>query len=170
MKKFILSVILTLFTLISTAQGLEYARARTFNVGHRDFSTNEIVWNGTTSECNILIKLTDNKVTIFSKTQQEYYVVGKLAEMDNIVASINNLETKVEKYRPKTAQEKLELRTLDSGPFKQKLSDFFVDKQQEMEKAGKNEYVLTTDDVEDFSPKEIEDSFHTTDDEDDFEY
>ena len=83
MKKFILSVILTLFTLISTAQGLEYARARTFNVGHRDFSTNEIVWNGTTSECNILIKLTDNKVTIFSKTQQEYYVVGKLAEMDN---------------------------------------------------------------------------------------
>ena len=83
MKKFILSVILTLFTLISTAQGLEYARARTFNVGHRDFSTNEIVWNGTTSECNILIKLTDNKVTIFSKTQQEYYVVGKLAEKDN---------------------------------------------------------------------------------------
>ena len=83
MKKIILSVILTLFTLISTAQGLEYARARTFNVGHRDFSTNEIVWNGTTSECNILIKLTDNKVTIFSKTQQEYYVVGKLAEMDN---------------------------------------------------------------------------------------
>ena len=83
MKKFILSVILTLFAIISTAQGLEYARARTFNVGHRDFSTNEIVWNGTTSECNILIKLTDNKVTIFSKTQQEYYVVGKLAEMDN---------------------------------------------------------------------------------------
>jgi len=40
-----------------------------------------------------------------------------------------------------------------------------------MEKAGKNEYVLTTDDVEDFSPKEIEDSFHTLDDEeDDFEY
>ena len=83
MKKFILSVILTLFTLISTAQGLEYARARTFNVGHRDFSTNEIVWNGTTSECNILIKLTDNKVTIFSITHQEYYVVGNLAEKDN---------------------------------------------------------------------------------------
>jgi hypothetical protein len=111
--------------------------------------------------------------------QEEYFdnlfnqlksLEDKLAEMDNIVASINNLETKVEKYRPKTAQEKLELRTLDSGPFKQKLSDFFVDKQQEMEKAGKNEYVLTTDDVEDFSPKEIEDSFHTTDDEDDFEY
>lgn len=85
MKKFILSVILTLFTIISTAQGLEYARARTFNIGHRDYLTNEIVWNGTTNECNILIKITDNKVTIFSKTRQEYYVVTKLAEMDNTI-------------------------------------------------------------------------------------
>ena len=85
MKKFILSIILTLFTLISIGQGLEYARARTFNVGHRDYLTNEIVWNGTINECNILIKITDNKVTIFSKTQQEYYVVTKLAEMDNTI-------------------------------------------------------------------------------------
>ena len=84
MKNFILSILFFLFSLTSFSQGLEYARARTFNVGHRDFSTNEIVWNGTTNECNILIKLTDTKVTIFSKTQQEYYMVGKLAEQDNI--------------------------------------------------------------------------------------
>lgn len=83
MKNFILSILFFLFSLTSFSQGLEYARARTFNIGHRDYSTNEIVWNGTTNECNILIKITDNKVTIFSKTQQEYYVVGKLAEMDN---------------------------------------------------------------------------------------
>ena len=83
MKNFILSILFFLFSLTSFSQGLEYARARTFNIGHRDYSTNEIVWNGTTNQCNILIKITDNKVTIFSKTQQEYYVVGKLAEMDN---------------------------------------------------------------------------------------
>ena len=83
MKNFILSILFFLFSLTSFSQGLEYARARTFNIGHRDYSTNEIVWNGTTNECNILIKITDNKVTIFSKTQQDYYVVGKLAEMDN---------------------------------------------------------------------------------------
>ena len=83
MKNFILSVLLFLFSLTSFSQGLEYARAKTFNIGYRDYSTNEIVWNGTTNECNILIKITDTKVTIFSKTQQEYYVVGKLAEMDN---------------------------------------------------------------------------------------
>lgn len=83
MKNFILSILFFLLSLTSFSQSLEYARARTFNIGHRDYSTNEIVWNGTTNECNILIKITDNKVTIFSKTQQEYYVVGKLAEMDN---------------------------------------------------------------------------------------
>ena len=83
MKNFILSILFFLFSLTSFSQGLEYARAKTFNIGYRDYSTNEIVWNGTTNECNILIKITDNKVTIFSKTQQEYYVVGKLAEMDN---------------------------------------------------------------------------------------
>jgi hypothetical protein len=92
----------------------------------------------------------------------------KLKEMDNIVSSLNSLEQKVEKYRPKTAQEKLELRSLDSGPFKQKLSDFFADKQDEMEKTGKNEYVLTTDDVEEYSPNEIEDSFNVWDNDEDF--
>ena len=67
---------------------------------------------------------------------------------------------KIEKYREKTPQEKLELRSLDSGPFNQKLSDFFVDKEQEMEKSGKNEYILTTDEVEDFTPSEIKTTFN----------
>jgi hypothetical protein len=84
----------------------------------------------------------------------------KVGEMDNLVNTINNLEAKIEKLRPKTPEEKLELRSLDSGPFKQKLSDFFVDKKEEMEKSGKNEYVLTSDEVEDYSPGEIEDSFY----------
>jgi hypothetical protein len=38
-------------------------------------------------------------------------------------------------YRPKTAQEKLELRSLDSGPFNQKLSSFFQDKQEDLEQS-----------------------------------
>jgi hypothetical protein len=85
MKTFILSTLLFLCSLTSFSQSLEYARAKTFNIGYRDFSTNEIVWNGTTSDCDILIKLTDSKVTIFSKSQQDYYVVGKLAEQENVV-------------------------------------------------------------------------------------
>ena len=82
----------------------------------------------------------------------------KLGEMDQLGTKIDSLEGKIEKMRPKTAQEKLELRALDSGPFKQKLSDFFEDKMPEMEKTGK-EYVLTADEVENYSPKDVEDSF-----------
>jgi hypothetical protein len=62
---------------------------------------------------------------------------------------LNSLESKIEKYREKTPQERLELRTLDSYPFNQKLSTFFDDKQEDMEKTGKHEYVLTSDEVED---------------------
>lgn len=84
----------------------------------------------------------------------------KLGEMDNLVSKINSLEEKIEKYRPKTPQEKLELRSLDSGPYNQKLTDFFIDKEPDMEKSGKNEYILTTDDVENFTPSEIRTSFN----------
>ena len=85
---------------------------------------------------------------------------AKLGEMDNLVNKINSLEQAVERSRPKTPQEKLELRSLDSGPFNQKLTDFFDDKQQDIQKSGKNEYVLTADEVENFSNDEVRDSFN----------
>jgi len=111
------------------------------------------------------------------KRQEDYFeqlfshldtLESKLGEMDNIVNQLNSLEAKVDKYREKTPQEKLELRSLDSGPFNQKLSDFFIDKQEDMEKSGKNEYVLTKDDVTDFSPNEIQKTFRDYDDEEGF--
>jgi hypothetical protein len=92
----------------------------------------------------------------------------KLSEMDTLVSKLDSLDAKVEKYRPRTAQEKLQLRSLDSGPFKQNLADFFKDKEEEMEKTGKNEYVLTQDEVENFSPSDIQQSFNEPmEDEDD---
>ena len=88
--------------------------------------------------------------------------------MDSLVAKIDTIENKLEKYRPKTPQEKLQLRSLDSGPYKQNLADFFDEKKDEMEATGKNEYVLTQDEVENFSPSEIEKSFNEPmEDEDD---
>lgn len=90
---------------------------------------------------------------------------SKLGEMDGIMTKLNDLEMKIEKYREKTPQEKLELRSLDSGPFNQKLSDFFQDKEEDMEKSGKNEYILTQDEVEDYSPTEIKKTFRNFNDE-----
>jgi len=107
-----------------------------------------------------------------SDKQEEYFnnlfnqlsnLETKLGEMDQLVQKINSLETKFDQFRPKTPEEKLELRSLDSGPFKQKLSDFFVDKQEEMRQSGKNEYVLTSDEVEDYSPEEVKTSFNDYD-------
>jgi hypothetical protein len=109
-----------------------------------------------------------NKQNEISDKQDEYMdgmfqkldiLVNKLGEMDQILTKINSLEDKIEKYREKTPQEKLELRSLDSYPYNQKLSDFFQDKSQELEKTGKNEYVLTTDEVQSFTDRDIRDSF-----------
>lgn len=84
----------------------------------------------------------------------------KLGAMDSIFDKINNIENKIEKYRQKSPEEKLQLRSLDSYPYNQKLTDFFEDKQGDMEASGKNEYVLTDDEVENFSPADIKKTFN----------
>jgi hypothetical protein len=94
---------------------------------------------------------------------------SKLSHMDEIMNKINSLETKLEKYRQKSPEEKLELRSLDSYPYNQKLTDFFDDKKGEMEKSGKNEYVLTSDEVENYSPNEVKKTFNLYDTEEDSE-
>jgi hypothetical protein len=111
--------------------------------------------------------LVDSQKNI-EKKQDEYFenlfgqlsnLESKLSEMDSIMNKLNALENKIEKYREKTPQEKLELRTLDSYPFNQKLSQFFDDKQEDMEKTGKNDYVLTSDQVTDINTSDIKNSF-----------
>ena len=127
---------------------------------------------GKTEEMDItdLVKSQKN----VEQKQEEYFnnlfqhldnLETKLGEMDGIMTKLNDLEMKIEKYREKTPQEKLELRSLDSGPFNQKLSQFFDDKEDDMEKSGKNEYILTQDDVEDYSPIEIKKTFRNFGDE-----
>lgn len=115
--------------------------------------------------------LVDTQKTMGEK-QDEYFnnlfsqlsnLEQKLGEMDQLVNKINDLEAKFDQFRPKTPEEKLELRSLDSGPFKQKLSDFFVDKQEEMKQSGKNEYVLTSTDIEEYQPDQIKSSFNDYD-------
>jgi hypothetical protein len=83
MKKFILSILLVISNLLTFSQEIAFARAHQFTIGKRDFSTNELVWNGTSTSCDILIKLEGNKVTIYSNQKQEYRVVTKLAETED---------------------------------------------------------------------------------------
>ncbi len=108
------------------------------------------------SQKNIEMKQEDYFNNLFNQLND---LQSKLGEMDNIMNKLNSLENKIEKYREKTPQEKLELRTYDSYPFNQKLSQFFDDKQEEMEKTGKNDYVLTSDEVTDINVNDIKNSF-----------
>jgi hypothetical protein len=95
---------------------------------------------------------------------------SRLGEMDAIMNKLNALENKIEKYREKTPQEKLELRSYDSYPFNQKLSQFFDDKSEEMEKTGKNDYVLTPEDVTDINVNDIKSSFQGNGFKDEYQY
>ena len=58
------------------------------------------------------------------------------------------------------------MRSLDSYPFNQKPSEFFSQKQLDMQASGKNEYVITKQDVQDYSDKQMRDSFNIEPDED----
>jgi hypothetical protein len=126
--------------------------------------------DGGTEELDIT-DLVDSQKNI-EQRQEEYFknlfdqlsnLEGKLSEMDSIVSKLNQLENKIEKYREKTPEEKLELRSYDSYPFNQKLSDFFDDKKEEMEISGKNDYILTSDEVTNINQSDIKNSFYGSD-------
>lgn len=94
----------------------------------------------------------------------------KLSQMDSVMSKIEELGSKVETMKEKTPQEKLELRSLDSYPFNLNPQEFFAQKQGEMQQTGKNEYVLTKQDIEDYSNDTIKDSFNPETQEDEFKF
>ena len=94
----------------------------------------------------------------------------KLSSMDNIISKIEDLGSKVENMRPKSPQEKLNMRSLDSYPFNQNPQQFFAQKQDEMQLSGKNEYVLTKDDVINYSKENIKNTFNSNLENEEYKY
>lgn len=84
----------------------------------------------------------------------------KLQGMDQLIAKIDNLGVEIQNSKPKTPEEKLEMRSLDSYPFNENPQEFFNDKKEEMRASGKNEYVLTKNDVENYGKSDIQKSFN----------
>jgi DNA repair exonuclease SbcCD ATPase subunit len=84
----------------------------------------------------------------------------QLSSMDKLVKQIDSIEDKIEKYRPKTSEEKMELRKQhDSGPFSKTLEDFWTDEQDKYKKTGKVDYILTPKDVENYNESDVKQSF-----------
>jgi predicted nuclease with TOPRIM domain len=104
---------------------------------------------------------------VFSKLSD---LEQKLAQMDAVMSKIDELGNKVETMREKTPEEKLEMRSFDSYPFNQNPQQFFAQKQGEMRQSGKNEYVLTKQDIDTYSPQTIKNTFNPEQQEDDFKF
>lgn len=83
----------------------------------------------------------------------------QIQQMGSIVSKIDQLYTKIDEIKPKTPEERLEMRSLDSYPFNVNPNEFFTDKQQQMKDSGKNEYILRKSDIDSYSPSNIKDTF-----------
>jgi hypothetical protein len=90
--------------------------------------------------------------------------------MDMVMDKIDRLDTKIDTMKEKTPEQKLELRSLDSYPFNQNPQEFFSQKQGEMKASGKDDYILTKQDVNDYSMDMIKNSFNSEEQEDEFKY
>ena len=126
-----------------------------------------------TKQEEVNTELSDQKDILQKNTESLDDLMNKLSSleshltsMDDMVNKISNLEKKIEEYRPRTPEEKIGLRKHDSGPYNKTLSDFFTDKEEVFDKTGKKQYVLTKDDVEDYSAVDIQKSFGDPDAED----
>ena len=95
---------------------------------------------------------------------------SKLSQMDQVMAKIDELGAKVDASKPKTGVEKLEMRSLDSYPFNEKPQEFFAHKQGEMQASGKNEYVLTKNEVDNYPTDTIKTSFNADQQEDEYKF
>ena len=107
---------------------------------------------------NVISKMDD----VFTKLND---LETKLSQMDSLLSKIDQLSSKVETMKEPSAVEKLEMRSLDSYPFSQNPQQFFAKKQDEMKASGKNQYVLTKDEVENYSKDEIRKTFNPEDNE-----
>jgi len=109
--------------------------------------------NNKQDNSNVIGKMDD----VFTKLND---LESKLSQMDAVMSKIDELGAKVEASRPKTEVEKLEMRSLDSYPFNEKPQEFFAHKQGEMRASGKNEYILTKDEVTNYPTDTIKQSFN----------
>jgi hypothetical protein len=92
---------------------------------------------------------------------------AKLGKMDAVTAKIDGLEKEIIKRNP-TPVEKLEMRSLSSYPYSQKLTDYWSDKEGAYDVMHKDdkpkEYVLTKDDIDSsYSDSSIRNSFDADD-------
>lgn len=97
---------------------------------------------------------------------------SRIDNMAKVSAKIDSLEHEIIKRNP-TPVEKLEMRSLSSYPYSQKLTDYWAEKEgpYDVMDNGKKEYILTQDDVDsDYSDINMKQSFSPNIDDDENDY
>jgi len=96
------------------------------------------------------------------------------AKIDDLGNKVVELEHDIERRNP-TPEEQIEMRSLDSYPYNIKLSDYWSEKEDKLaipsseQDGGTKEYTLTKQDVDDYSPTDVKNSFSNFE-EDEVEY
>ena len=89
----------------------------------------------------------------------------KLSSMDQLIGQIQKVEDEIHAMKPQKPIETLRLRSLDSYPYNQGIDDYWKKKEIEIDKLrdfnrvdDQQEFVLTNDDINNFSDIQIRDS------------
>ena len=94
----------------------------------------------------------------------------QLDKMDMIFQKIDSMEDEIQKMAPVTPVEKMQLRSLDSFPYNQRLDNYFEDKKEEYKRlrgidldigpTDEKEYTLTQGEANEWDDNEIGNSFN----------
>jgi hypothetical protein len=135
----------------------------------------EPVDDGIEIDVTALVKGSEEaKASADKATQTAELVLQQLAAFDQKLAGmtvlndkLNSIEHQIVKRIP-TPVEKLEMRSFDSYPYNQKLTDYWSEKEGDnYQPQAPKEYVLTQDDVDsEYSESEIKNSFNDYEEED----
>lgn len=160
------------------AEGEEASVVDDIDMGIDDISSEDTteldVTDLVTKQDEVSAELSDQQDILSKNTESLEDLMTKLSDleshlssMDDMVIKIGDLEDKLEEYRPRTPEEQQQTRRkYDSGPFNSSLSDFFNDKEEGFAESGKKQYILTKDEVENYSDMDIKNSFSDPEEED----
>lgn len=81
MKKFILTFLVMITSLVTFSQDIKFARANSVLLGSKN-TNSEVTWSEA-QDCDLLVKIEQSKVTIYSDKIQEYRVINTMEQQDD---------------------------------------------------------------------------------------
>ena len=142
-----------------------------------EFATEEPVGGEETVEVDvtdIVDKAEQTRTEIEGITAKMDELMGNLSNlsdqvsgMDQVIDKIENLEKEIEKRNP-TPVERLEMRSMDSFPYSIKLTDYWADQEGYDTGEETEDYTLTQQDVDEYSEKDIKQSFDYDENDEDY--